>query len=75
MKEVAKFFSRLAPSQVLIHGPWGHGAMAISGTRFSVFGLDYTPELNMVAAVVWAILVVLLANYAWVRCRSDIGRR
>lgn len=50
MKEVAKFLSGIAASQAV-----SHGAMAISGTRFSVFGIDYTPELNTTAAVVWGV--------------------
>jgi len=62
MKEVAKFLAGFAGNQFLTHG-----ALAISGTRFSVFGIDYTPELNTTAAIVWGVLMLLLIYYAWVR--------
>ena len=55
MKEVAKFFAGFAGNQFLTHG-----ALAVSGTRFSVFRIDYTPELNTVAAVVCGVLCLLL---------------
>lgn len=62
MKEVAKFLAGFAGNQFLTHG-----AFAISGTRFSVFGIDYTPELNTTASIVWGVLMLLLIYYAWMR--------
>ncbi|CEJ16007.1 hypothetical protein BN1110_06358 [bacterium YEK0313] len=62
MKEVAKFLAGFAGNQLLTHG-----VLAISGTRFSVFGIDYTPKLNTTAAIVWGVLMLLLIYYAWVR--------
>jgi len=61
-KEVAKFFSGVAANQVLTHG-----ALALAGTRFTLFGIEYTPGLNTGAAVFWAIAVGLLIYSAWVR--------
>ena len=74
MKEVAKFFAGFAGNQFLTHG-----ALAVSDTRFSIFGIDYTPELNITAAIVWSVLTLLLIFYAWVRggevrC-GDAGKR
>lgn len=59
-KEVAKFFSGFAANQVLTHG-----AFAIGGIRFTLFGVSYTPALNSAATVVWAIILALLVYYAW----------
>lgn len=67
MKEVAKFSSGLAANQVLTHG-----AMAISGTRFTLFGINYDPGLNTTAAIVWAAVLVVVAYYAWGRQRQHI---
>lgn len=62
MREAAKFLAGFAGNQLLTHG-----ALAVSGTRFSVFGIDYTPELNTTAAIFWGILTLLLIYYAWMR--------
>ena len=59
-KEVAKFFSGVAANQVLTHG-----ALAMSGVQFAIFGIAYTQGLNAAAAVVWAIVLVVLAYYGW----------
>lgn len=69
MREVAKFLAGFAGNQFLTHG-----ALAVSGTRFSIFGIDYTPELNTGAAVIWGVLMLSLAYYAWMR-RGDAGQR
>lgn len=69
MKEFTKFFAGFAGNQFLTHG-----VLAISGTRFSVFGIDYTPELNTTAAIVWGVLMLLLIYYAWMR-RGEMGQR
>jgi hypothetical protein len=69
MKEFAKFLAGFAGNQLLTHG-----ALAISGTRFSVFGIDYTPELNTTAAIIWGVLTLLLIYYGWVR-RGETGQR
>lgn len=61
-REVAKFFAGVAASQFLIHG-----AFAVSGVRFTLFGIDYSPTLNSVAAVVGAVVLILLVYYAWIR--------
>lgn len=69
MKEAAKFIAGFAGNQILTHG-----TLAASGTRFSVFGMDYTPALNTTAAVVWGVIMLLLIYYAWMR-RGEAGRR
>lgn len=61
-KEVTKFLSGFAANQVLTYG-----AFAIAGTRFSAFGISYTPALNTTAAVVWAVILALLFYYAWLK--------
>jgi hypothetical protein len=61
-REISKFLSGFAGNQVITHG-----ALAASGTHFAVFGINYTPELNTIAAIVWAVALVLLVYYAWLR--------
>ena len=61
-KEVAKFFAGLSANQVITHG-----ALAVAGIQFSLFGITYTQELNATAAVVWAVIMLLLIYYAWIR--------
>ena len=61
-KEVAKFFSGVAANQVLTHG-----ALAVSGVQFALLGITYDRWLNTTAVVVWAILLVLLIYYSWIR--------
>lgn len=69
MKDVAKFIAGFAGNQFLTHG-----ALAIDGTRFSVFGINYTPELNATAAAGWGIFMLLLIFYAWMG-RGEPGQR
>ncbi len=69
MQEAAKFLAGFAGNQFLTHG-----ALAISSTRFSVFGIHYTPELNTAAAIVWGIVMLLLIYFAWMR-RGKTGQR
>ena len=66
MKEVAKFFSGFAGNQVLTHA-----VLAVSGSRFSVLGIDYTPDLHTAAAIFWGVLMLLLIRYAWFGARDD----
>lgn len=61
-KEVAKFFTGFAGCQVLTHG-----AFAISGVQFTIFGFSYTTQFNTIAVVFWAIVLILLVYYAWIR--------
>lgn len=61
-KEIAKFLSGFAANQVLTHG-----ALAAAGTEFRLLGISYNQQLNTIAAVVWAVVLVLLAYYAWGR--------
>ena len=61
-KEIAKFFSGFAANQVLTHG-----AFAVAGTQFAVFGITYTPALNATAAIVWILIMAALSYYAWIR--------
>ena len=61
-KEIAKFFSGFAASQVLTHG-----ALAASGVQFTILGIGYTPGFNTLAAVVWAVVLIVLVHYAWIR--------
>lgn len=63
-KEIAKFFSGFAANQVLTHG-----AFAIGGVEFALFGIAYTPGLNTAAAIVWGIILALLVYYSWMRRR------
>ncbi len=51
-----------------------HGALAISGTRLSVFGTDYTAGLNTTAAIVCGVLMLLLIYYGWMR-RGETSQR
>lgn len=60
--EVAKFFSGFAANQVLTHA-----ALAASGSRFTILGIAYTPQLNMAAAAFWVIVALLLVYYAWIK--------
>lgn len=65
-KEFAKFLSGMAVMQVLIHG-----ALALSGDLpLTMLGITYTPQLNSVAVVVWTIIAIFLAYYAWRRRRA-----
>lgn len=61
-REIAKFFAGFAANQVLTHG-----ALATAGIQFSLFGIAYNQQLNMIAVVVWAIILLLLIYYAWIR--------
>ena len=61
-KEVTKFFSGFAANQVLTHG-----AFALAGTQFTAFGISYTPTLNTTAAVIWALILIVLFYYAWIK--------
>lgn len=69
-REIAKFFSGVAANQVLTHG-----VMAASGTRFAVFGINYTPELNTIAVVLWSVILAALVYFAWVRRASEPSGR
>ena len=61
-KEIAKFVAGFAANQLLTHG-----ALAATGTQFSLFGISYDQPLNTIAAVVWGIILLVLVYYAWVR--------
>lgn len=61
-KEIAKFFSGFAANQVLMHG-----AFALAGTEFTVLGIRYTPTLNATAVVIWAIILIALFYYSWIK--------
>ena len=61
-REIAKFLSGFAASQMLTHG-----ALAASGTEFTLLGIAYTPRFNALAALVWAIMTILLLYWAWIR--------
>jgi hypothetical protein len=62
MREIAKFFSGFSANQVLTHG-----AMAITGTQFTIFGITYGLGLNMMAVFVWAAVSLVLVYHAWIR--------
>ena len=70
IREVGKFVAGFAASQVLTHG-----GMAIDGTRFTLLGIEYTPELNGAAAAFWTLLLVLAVYYSWLRRPRDADRR
>lgn len=61
-KEVVKFFSGFAAAQALTHGE-----RAAGGAQFTLLGISYTPGLNTIAAVVWALVSIVLVHYAWIR--------
>lgn len=61
-RETAKFFTGFAANQVLTHG-----GLAIGGIQFTLFGIPYTPAVNTVAAVMWAIMLIFLVYYAWIK--------
>ncbi len=61
-KEIAKFFAGFSANQMLTHG-----AFALSGVQFTLFGIAYDRGLNSAGALVWSIALVLLAFYAWGR--------
>lgn len=61
-KEIAKFLSGFAASQLLTHG-----ALAAGRVQFTIFGIGYTTGFNTLAAVFWAIVLIVLVYYAWVR--------
>ena len=63
-KEITKFFSGFAANQVLTHG-----AFAVGGVEFTLFGVGYTRGLNTAAAFVWAIVLALLVYYSWMKRR------
>lgn len=59
-KTIATFLGGFAASQTLFHG-----ALAASGTEFTLLGIAYTRSLNLVAAIASAIVTILLLAYAW----------
>lgn len=61
-KEIAKFLSGFAASQVLTHG-----GLAAAGVQFTLFSISYTPGFNTLAAAVWTIVLIVLVYYAWLR--------
>jgi hypothetical protein len=61
-KEIAKFFAGFAANQVL-----AHGVAAAAALQFTLFGIVYNQRVNMIAAVGWAIVMLLLIYYAWMR--------
>ena len=58
-REAAMFFSGFAANQVLTHG-----ALALGGVEFTLFGIAYDPQLNMTAVAAWAILFAVLVYFA-----------
>ena len=70
IREVGKFVAGFAASQVLTHG-----GMAVDGTRFTLLGMEYTPELNSAAAAFWGLLLVLAVYYSWIRRPKDADSR
>jgi hypothetical protein len=59
-REVGKFLSGIAASQVM-----SHGGLALSGERFDMFGISYDPGLNWAATGFWAFSLVALVYYSW----------
>lgn len=59
-KEVAKLFAGFAANQAVTHG-----ALPLSGVQFALFGVQNTRGLNSVAAVVWAVVLAVLAIFGW----------
>lgn len=47
--------------------------MATTDAEFSMLGITYTRELNLFAALFWAVLMLLLIYYGWMR-RSAVAR-
>ena len=61
-REIAKFLSGFAANQLL-----AHAALAASGTQFVILGINFTPRLNLDAAIAWALMLMLLVYYSWLR--------
>ncbi len=61
-KEVAKFFSGVAAMQVLVHG-----AFALTGSNYTILGFTLSGAYNTFAVVLWAMVLVLLIYYAWIK--------
>ena len=61
-KEAAKFFAGFAANQVLTHG-----AFIFSQSPPKLFGIVYTPQFNLFAVIFWAVALVLLVYFAWIR--------
>ena len=59
-REFAKFAAGFAANQMLTPG-----AFAATDTEFSMIGISYTRDLNIIAAAYWGILMLLLIYYAW----------
>jgi hypothetical protein len=54
--------SGFAANQILTHG-----ALALGGVEFELFGILYSRRLNTTAAIFWAIALVVLVWAAWIR--------
>lgn len=61
-KEIANFFSGFAANQVLTHG-----ALAVGGVEFTLFGIAYTPKAERDCAIVCGIILALLIYYSWMK--------
>lgn len=61
-KEISKFLSGFAANQVLTHA-----VFAVTGVQFTLLGIAYTPQFNTIAAVIWLIVLFMLAYYAWIK--------
>jgi hypothetical protein len=59
-KEIAKFLCGFEAFHVLLHA-----YLWASGTTLTVFGIVATPTLNIVSAVVNAVIALTLGIYAW----------
>ena len=63
--DIAKFFAGFAANQVL-----RHGAFALAGVQFTLFGVHYDRGLNIAGTIVWGVLLVLLVWFAWLKKRA-----
>jgi hypothetical protein len=65
LKEIAKF----ACGAEAFHA-FAHAYFWFSGTTLTVFGFTQTPTVNVIGAVVNALVALILGIYAWTPPRS-----
>lgn len=65
MTDLAKFLAGFSANQVL-----AHGAFVLGGVQFTLFGIHYDRGLNLVATIVWGVVLALCVWLAWIRKRQ-----
>ena len=62
MTEITKFLAGFSANQVLTHG-----AFALGGVQFTLFGVHYDRGLNTAGALVWMVMLGISVWFAWIR--------